>query len=201
MFPEYPDGYYSDLPSIKLRFGSKENCPRLDLITPEFLPKLKEAGVPSLLAGFVRLSPAAIKSMSNALNLDLKSFFKPELYSLNADKRYSDSEIAVYYMKMKTEAAKNGIRFNTCYIGNGEKDYYQYQDLWDNKGDCCDARGNVNSFDQTSQVVPWEERIKHSPHKCLAQDSMKQDKEFREKYSSVLSKYEKQQLPLPEIEL
>jgi DNA repair photolyase len=201
LFPEYPDGYYSDAKSIALRFGSKENCPRLELITPEFFGQLKDAGVPSLLAGFVRLSMPAINKMANALNFDFKSFFMPDLLSQNGDKRFTDKEIAVYYMKMKTEAAKSGIRFNTCYIGNGEKDYYQYQDLWDNKADCCDAKGNVGSIKTTSQAVPWSERMKHSPAKCVAEESFNQDKEMRKEYSNIIEKYRDQQAPLPELEL
>jgi hypothetical protein len=47
----------------------------------------------------------------------------------------------------------------------GAKDYFQYQDTWSNKGDCCDAKGNVTAFDKTSQNVSWEERIRHAPHK------------------------------------
>lgn len=201
LFPRYPDGYYSDHRSINERFGSKENVPVLDLINEEFIPQLKDAGVPSLLAGFVRLSRTAINQMSKAIDIDLATFFKPEFLQSRGDKRYSDAEIATYYMLMKTECAKNGIRFNTCYIGNGEKDYYQYQDLWDNKGDCCDARGNVRGFELTSQVVPWDERIKHSTMKCVAEESMKQDYEMRKVYSEVITKHKDKQLPLPEIPL
>lgn len=201
LFPEYPDGYYSDLGSIKLRFGSKDNCPRLELMSSDFFTQLSQAGVPSVLAGFVRLSIPAINKMSSALNLDLKAFFKPDLFSQNGDKRFSDQEIAVYYMKLKTEAAKNNIRFSTCYIGNGEKDYYQYQDLWDNKGDCCDIRGNVEAFKTSSQLVPWPERFKHASHKGIAETSMLNDQQMRSTYAEVIEKYKGHQDPLPEIDL
>jgi len=189
MFPKYPDGYYSDPESIRQRFGSKDSVPVFDIINEDFLPQLKEAGVPSLLAGFVRLSKTAINRMSKVIDTDLAPFFKPEYMAMKGDKRYSDAEIAVYYMLMKTEAAKNGLRFNTCYIGNGEKDFYQYQDLWDNKEDCCDAKGNVGAFKKTSQNISWQERRSHAPNKDAADKSMKQEFEMAEKYKNVIQKY------------
>ncbi len=201
LFPKYPDGYYSDKESIKKRFGDK-NIPTLDLLNDEFMDQLKEAKVPSLLAGFVRLSKTAINSMSKSLDIDLASFFKPEFLAMKGDKRYSDQEIAVYYMQLKKAAAQKGIRFNTCYIGNGEKDYYQYQDMWDNKGDCCDAKGNVKAFTKSSQEIPWDKRIKHaSGGKKIAEASMKIDKEMQEKYSSTIDKYKHLQPKIQEINL
>jgi DNA repair photolyase len=201
LFPEFPDGYYSDIGSINLRFGSKNNCPRLELITPDFFSQLKEVGVPSVLAGFVRLSIPSLNRMSRALNMDLKPFFKPDLYSQKGDKRYSDKEISVYYLKLKSEAAKNGIRFTSCYIGNGEKDYYQYQDLWDNKADCCDVKGNVDGFKTTSQIVPWSERFRHSPGKDVAQISMQQDLQMRTTFADVIEKYRSLQSPPTDIDV
>lgn len=202
LFPKYPDGYYSDQESLKQRFGSSKDVPTLDLINDEFMDQLKEAKVPSLLAGFVRLSKTAINSISKSLDMDLASFFKPELLAAKGDKRYSDAEIAAYYMLLKTDAAKRGIRFNTCYIGNGEKDYYQYQDLWDNKGDCCDAKGNVKAFTKSSQSIPWEKRIKHaSAGKAVAKESIKIDQAMRTKYAGIINKYKHLQTEMPSLNL
>jgi len=186
LFPTHPDGYFTDQESIKQRFGSRENCPTFELFDWEFISQLKEAKVPSLLAGFVRLSSQAVNNMTKETGIDFKSFFKPELLKEKGDKRYSDSEIAFYYKKMQIECAKNGIRFNTCYIGNGEKDYYQYQHLWDNRKDCCDAVGNVKAFTTTSQVVPWETRMKHAPCKDVALKSIESEKAMEEEYSPYM---------------
>jgi DNA repair photolyase len=185
MFPIYPDGYYTDPKSIIERFGSEESAPKLELFDWSFIQQLKEAKVPSLLAGFVRLSSKAINSLSSATGVDIKSFYKAEFLKGSGDKKYSDPEIAYYYKKLQNECSKNGIRFNTCYIGNGEKDYYQYQDLWSNKTDCCDAKGNVASFKKSSQSIPWSTRIKHSPNKEDALNSQKQEQEMEIKFSSI----------------
>lgn len=165
LFPIYPDGYYTDQKSVMDRFGSLTDIPKLDLFDWSFIHQLKEYNVPSVLAGFVRLSPFAIRAMSKQIGFDLGTFFKPELFSKSTDSRYSDSEIAFYYKKIQQECVRANIRFNQCFIGQGIKDYYAYQDLWDNKSDCCDARGNVPAFKSSSQDVPWEIRMKHAPHK------------------------------------
>ena len=171
LFPIYPDGYFTDPESIRQRFGSREKCPKFELFDWDFIAELKEAKVPSVLAGFVRLSSRAVSNMSRETGIDFKTFFKPEIFRVNGDKHYSDSEIAFYYKKIQVESARLGLRFNTCYIGNGAKDYYQYQNLWDNKSDCCDARGNVPSFKTSSQDVPWDFRIKEAPSKDAALES------------------------------
>ncbi|MBX9765889.1 MAG: hypothetical protein K2X47_01340 [Bdellovibrionales bacterium] len=178
LFPRYPDGYYTDLASINERFGSREQCPSFDLLTPDFFDKLKEAEVPSALAGFVRLSSNSIKLMSKASGVDLASFYRPELLKVNGAKCYSDKEIAYYYSWFNRECMARGIRFNSCYIGNGLKDYFQYQDLWANKKDCCDVKGNVASFSNTSQSVSWSQREKHAPSKDTVEKAKAQESEL-----------------------
>jgi DNA repair photolyase len=165
LFPKYPDGYFTNRKAIIERFGSKEAIPTLNLLDIDnletFFGQLKDARVPSIVVGFVRLSSTAIKAMSKSLGTDVSLFFSPENLQIKGDKKYSDSEIAFYYKKIQSAAETSGIRFNTCYIGNGEKDYYQYQNLWSNKADCCDARGNVQKFLSSSQEIPWDVREKH----------------------------------------
>jgi DNA repair photolyase len=186
-FPIYPDGYYTDEKSIIKRFGTIENVPRFNLFDWEFISQLREAKVPSVLAGFVRLSTVANKSMAEATGTDLRKFFKTEVQNSHSDKKYSDSEIAYYYKRLQVECAKNKIRFNTCYIGNGIKDYYQYQNLWSNGSDCCDAKGNVRAFQRSSQDIPWELRIKQAPCKTTAEMSMLQEQENEQKLGAPLS--------------
>lgn len=175
LFPKYPDGYYTDEASIRERFGAKENVPVLDLYNDDFIPELAEAKVPSLLAGFVRLSPRSLNELSKATGVDIRAFFKPEFLNARADKRYSDPEIAQYYKMFSNQCRQSGIRFTTCYIGNGIKDYFQYQDLWTNKKDCCDVIDNVNRFKTTSQAVPWRIREKHATCKPNAAASKAMD--------------------------
>lgn len=172
LFPKFPDGYFTDPESIKERFGSRSKCPTMPFYDDQFVGELADAGVPSILAGFVRLSPIAINNLTKVTGIDVKSFFKPKLHQIHGDKRYSDAEIAYYYRMFVNDCLKHRVRFNTCYIGNGIKDYFQYQELWSNKADCCDAQGNIKSFGtKTCQSIPWQERRKHAPCKEAADKS------------------------------
>ena len=162
LFPMYPDGYFSDEISIIERFGSYDNIPQFELFEWDMIDKLKEARVPSLLVGFVRLTSFAMKAISKDMGMDFASFFRPELLSKTSESRYSDKEIESYYRAIKAKCDEQNIRFNTCYIGNGIKDYFQYQKLWSNKLDCCDAKGFVRGIKNSSQNISWETRIKHA---------------------------------------
>lgn len=174
-FPIYPDGYFTDSASLEKRFGSIDNVPKFELFDWSFIRELKDAKVPSLLAGVVRLSNAGIRDLSKATGVDFKQFFNPEIMKANADKKYSDREIAYYYKRLQNECHKSGIRFGTCYIGNGQKDYYQYQNLWSNKKDCCDVRGNVPAAKTSSQEIPWDFRIKEASSKIAAEEAKRQE--------------------------
>ncbi|RYZ82221.1 MAG: hypothetical protein EOP06_22040, partial [Proteobacteria bacterium] len=105
------------------------------------------------------------------------------------DVRYSDLEIRHYYSEFAKRAWKAGLRYGSCYIGMGLKDYYQHQNLWTNKADCCDVIGNVSSFKKTSQSVAWEERLKHSPYKEAAKIAMSDDKFYSEEFDPQLNHY------------
>lgn len=184
LFPIYPDGYYTDEASILSRFGSYDKVPKFELFDWSFIDQLKDAKVPSLLAGFVRLTPFAIRAITKDVGIDFSSFFKPENFSKSSDSRYSDIEIEAYYRNIKAKCDQSGLRFNTCYIGNGIKDYFQYQDLWSNKKDCCDAKGIVKKISTSSQEIQWDTRIKHAPCKEDAFKSRKDEEEFDFKFTS-----------------
>lgn len=157
LFPMRPDGYFTN-PDF-----DKSNTSHLDFFSWDIVDAIADHKIPTFLAGVVRLNPVAMKQFSNSAGIDYSTFFKKDSLSKNGDKRFSDAEIAYYYKKLKTMAQERGIRFSTCYIGNGEKDYYQYQDLWDNKKDCCDARGKVDAIKSSSQDIPDELRKKFAP--------------------------------------
>src|SRR5690606_5103611 len=128
----YPDGYFSDKKYVNERFCGTKSIPSFAVLDinriDSFVDKLHDAKVPSLLAGFVRLSTHAINRMSQATDVNLREFFRSEIMKGPGDKHYSDSEIAFYYKVIQESCAKKGINFNTCYIGNGIKDYFQYQE-------------------------------------------------------------------------
>lgn len=183
LFPKFPDGYFTDPESFRARFGDKGSAPQMPFYDDSFISELSDAGVPSVLAGFVRLSLPAINNLSKATNVNVKSFFRPEILGTPGDKRYSDREIAYYYRWIAQECRKHRIRFSTCYIGNGLKDYFQYQDMWTNRDDCCDAVGNVPAFKTTSQNVTWVERTRHAPCKVAAADSEMHERKIEAQFS------------------
>lgn len=165
MLPLYPDGYFSDRESVIRKFGGEKHIPTIPFYDEELFSDLSNAAVPSVLVGFVRLSTKAVASITESSGVELKSFFTESNWLSNGHKRYSDAEILAYYEWAHSNCKKYGIRFSTCYIGNGLKDYYQHQFLWDNKKDCCDAVGNVSSFTKTSQSIPWNQRLDFSANK------------------------------------
>ena len=185
LFPKYPDGYFSDPDSLKIRFGDRANIPELPFYTDQFIAEIADTGVPSVLAGFVRLLPRTVSNLSKVSGIDFKSFFKPEINEARGDKHYSEKEISYYYRWILQECRKHKVRFSTCYIGNGIKDYYQYQEMWSNKADCCDAVGNVKGFKTTSQIVSWADRLRHAPCKITAEASRQSDTESAGTYGTL----------------
>ncbi|MEW6056153.1 MAG: radical SAM protein [Bdellovibrionota bacterium] len=187
LFPTYPDGYFTDHNTVENRFNG--NIPRFPFLDidhcGDFFDQLAAAHVPSVLVGFVRLTSYSVNQVTEATGTDFKEFFRPEVTKTgkggNRDKNYSDSEIAFYYKKFQSECARRNMRFSTCYIGNGIKDYYQYQELWSNKSDCCDVVGNVSEFRETSQSIPWSDRIRHAPQAFQT----KRGYEFEQAYSGL----------------
>lgn len=191
LFPIYPDGYFTDPFATAQRFGGREKVPKFDLFDWDFIEQLADAKVPSLLAGFVRLSPWSVNNLTRATGIDFKSFFLPENAKGNFDRRYTEKEIAYYYKQIKDRCDVEGIRFSTCYIGNGIKDYFQYQNLWNNKSDCCDVIGNVDSFKSSAQEISWDERLRHTSCKPAALEAMKMDIEYSESQKSSIKKSQK----------
>ena len=190
LFPTFPDGYFSKYEEVIKRFGSEENIPKFSLFdinnANDFMSELRGYGVKSLLTGFVRLSTNTIKDLTSATGVPLRSFFYESIWKHNGDKHYSNSEIKEYYTKLKNACTKNNIRFNTCYIGNGIKDYFQYQDLWSNKaGDCCDAKTNVKSFGASSQDISWKIRSNHSPCKTKVKLANLEDQNMTSQFSDL----------------
>ncbi len=182
-FPMKPDGYYTNPDVVIEKFGSLEAAPTFDLFDWTMLDQLKEANVPSFLVGVVRLSPHAIRAMEKSLGLPLKSFFNNTGPSKSHDYRYSDAEVGHYYREFYRQARKRQLRYGTCFIGMGLKDYFQYQDMWSNKSDCCDAKGNVEGISSSSQDVNWDIRLKHAPKKEDAHKTMLEEKATQDFFS------------------
>jgi DNA repair photolyase len=157
LFLMHPDGYFTD-PTF-----DRKNAPHLDLFSWDIVDAVADHRIPALLAGVVRLNPVALKQFSNAVGVDYSKFFKPEVLKKNGDKHFSDREVAYYYQEIKKRASTKGVGFTTCYIGNDVKHYSMFQNLWDNKKDCCNAVGNVAAFTRTAQDIPLSVRLQHAP--------------------------------------
>ena len=161
-FPIYPDGYYTN-PD----FDRKAMPEPFHYSSYDMVQEIAENGVPSILAGFARLSPFALNQIKAVTGRDLRSFFNTDNRKSKKDYHYSDIEVRAYYERIHARCKQQGVQFTTCYIGNGESHFWKDQDLWDNKKDCCNIINRVKSFKVSSREIPWNERIKHSPCKTV----------------------------------
>jgi len=170
-FPMYPDGYYTD-PD----FDRKNMPDPFNFSSFEMVDEIASYGVQSILAGLVRLSHISISSMEKATGRNLKPFFKEQRDSAqlatrkkSRDYHFSDIETRAYYERIHAKCKQNGVQFTTCYIGNGDTQFWRDQDLWDNKKDCCNVIDRVKSFknSKTARDIPWDTRMKHTSYKCL----------------------------------
>jgi DNA repair photolyase len=165
LFPIRTDGYYSE--SRELSDAEKAvEFPYFSWDMPEVAA---QHNVKTFLIGFVRLTGYELASISTACSQNLSNLFTNQTKILGKYLTFSDAEIAYYYKRVSEECKFQGIDFSTCYIGNGEKDYWSYQGLWKNKKDCCNAVGVTKGFvhGQTSQAIPWAERLQHTNLKGL----------------------------------
>jgi hypothetical protein len=44
------------------------------------------------------------------------------------------------------------MKFNTCYLGSGEANFFKYKKFHDNKNDCCDVISSVKEHTSTSKA-------------------------------------------------
>lgn len=160
-FPIYADGYFTD-PD----FDVKNMPDPFHYSSFEMVDEIASYGVQSILAGMVRLSPVSMCRIEKALGRDLRELFSKKTKSIK-DWHLSDAEVRAYYERIHAKCKQNAVQFTTCYIGNGEAQFWKDQDLWDNKKDCCNAKGRVKEFTgDNSRDIRWETRLKHTPYKC-----------------------------------
>ncbi len=171
-FPIYADGYFTN-PDF-----DKSNMPEpFHYSSFEMVDEIAQYGVQSILAGMVRLSSFGLNQIELAIGKDLHALYRAEnkkrsgfadtTQKKSRDFHYSDAEIRAYYERIHAKCLQNGIQFTTCYIGNGERQFWSDQDLWSNKSDCCNAKGRVDAFQNDSRAIDWDTRMKHTSHKNL----------------------------------
>lgn len=151
LFPIYPDGYYTD-PT----FDHTRPVKPFNFFSWDMIEAIAQHHVPTVLVGMARLYRPNLKFMRQALGYDVRTHFADDVRMERASLHFSATETAYYYRKIKKLCDQHGVRFSTCYIGNdpsGES-FFQYQALWSNRADCCDAVGNVPSFQTTCAELP-----------------------------------------------
>ncbi|MBK7892147.1 MAG: hypothetical protein IPJ84_15290 [Bdellovibrionales bacterium] len=156
MFPIYPDGYFTD-PNFKW----VGKIPKFEYSSFEMVDEIADSGCPAIIAGFGRFSSFALNNIQKATGFDLRPFFnRVEVMKSKRDFHFSEKEIRYYYEQVKERTTKRAMEFTVCYIGNGEGQFWEHQDLWSNKKDCCNIKGHVPSFKTDTREVPFSERLK-----------------------------------------
>jgi hypothetical protein len=150
MFPIYPDGYYSDK-----NFQWEGPVPKFDYSSFDMIEAIANVGTDSIICGFGRFSGYALNNIQKALNIDLRVFFNKELCGQKSSPtyRFSEAEIRAYYEEVKRRCKVHGVEFTVCYIGNSEDQFWNTQDLWDNKKDCCNIKDRIPSFKTDSLAL------------------------------------------------
>ena len=162
ILPIYPDGYFTD-PDFKW----DGPVPKFDFTSFDMVDEIAASGTQSILTGFGRFSSYSLNQMEKATGVNLRPFFDREkVCKSSRDWHYSEREIRYYYEEFKRRCDKVGVEKTVCYIGNGEDMFWDSQDLWSNKKDCCNVKGRVDAFKTDARSISFEERLKHTSHKC-----------------------------------
>lgn len=158
MFPIYPDGYFTNP-----NFRWEGQVPKFEYSSFEMVDEIADAGVPAIICGFGRFSSYSLNQMEKATGINMRQFFdRTTTNKSSRDWHFSDKEIRYYYEEVKKRTVKRAMEFTVCYIGNGESQFWNTQDLWSNKKDCCNIKGKVNSFTTDSRSVPFSVRLKYA---------------------------------------
>jgi DNA repair photolyase len=162
-FPIYADGYFTD-PNF-----DRDNMPEpFHYSSFEMVDEISSYGVQSILAGMVRLSSFGINNIEKVTGFDLRTLYKTNEKKNPRDFHFSDAETRAYYERIHAKCLQNGIQFSTCYIGNGENQFWRDQDLWSNRKDCCNTIDRVKGFTgQSSRDISWEKRLNFTSNKAL----------------------------------
>lgn len=161
LFPIYPDGYFTD-PNFKW----DGEVPKFDFSSFDMVHEIAAHKVPSIIAGFGRFSRLSLNAVERATQFNLRQFYRRnEVEKSWRDFHFSDKEVRYYYQQIKQRCEEHGIKFTTCYIGNGEGHFWKDQDLWSNKKDCCSVKGQVPAFKRDAREIPFDLRLKYTAQK------------------------------------
>ncbi len=146
LFPIYPDGYFTDP-----NFDKTRNIKPFPYFSWDMIETIAQHQIPTVLVGVARLYLHNIRFLNKALGYDIREHFLVDTKMERAALHFSPAETAYYYKKIHELCQQHKLRFSTCYIGNDPsgKSFKDFQNLWSNKKDCCDAKGNVPGITKT----------------------------------------------------
>ena len=156
LFPIHPDGYYSN-PEY-----ADTHPPKLDFFSFDLIDAIKENGCKSILVGLVNLEGDFLEKVSARMNFDLKKMLAPGVWERTGKFAYSKEEIRAYFEQIKSRCHKHEMHFTTCYLGQGEPAYFEHQDLWDNKGDCCNVKDRIPGHVIDSKAIDSKRRFDYN---------------------------------------
>jgi DNA repair photolyase len=160
VFPIHPDGFFTN-PD----FSWSGEIPKFEYFSFDIIDEIKEAKVKSVIAGFGRFSSYSLSQIEQVTGFILRNFYKNDEKKSKRDFHFSDLEVRYYYEQIQKRCIEAGIQFTTCYIGNGENQFWSDQDLWSNKADCCNIKGRVAGFKNDARELPFESRLRFSANK------------------------------------
>lgn len=152
LFPNFPDGHYSN----KTKSNEKTS---FDFFNSEMISTMSEYGCKSLLAGFIHMDGNTTKTVSQKLNVDLRSLMSDDMRAMTEGFKYSTQEVRSYYELISKKCKEEGIAFSTCYLGLGESYFWKDQDLWADKKDCCNLKNNVEEFKHDTREISFSKKL------------------------------------------
>lgn len=157
LFPVVKDG--DMVKGVKIS-NLKNNI--FNFYTDELISKISETGCKSILVGMVTMKSKLIDELSKDLNFPLRDLMSEE--NNQGDFFISKEEIRKLYEHIFTVTKKFQMNFSTCYLGQKSIEYFNHQDLWDNKLDCCNSLNVVPAHKTTSLSVPRHTTLAESIH-------------------------------------
>ena len=144
LFPQWADGHLaSGVESEPFRYYDDS-----------LVGMCADAGVGTIIAGFVRLSAPNLRWIKEATGEDLRWLFDPEQKASNQALHFSAAEKAIYYERIKRLCDDAGMAFSVCY--DGDDAYRTFHHLWADPLDCCNGRTNVPAFGSTYRAFHEE---------------------------------------------
>ncbi len=149
LFPIYSDGHFSGKDKQYLFTEQK-----LKYFDWSLIDMIADAGVKTVIAGFLRLSSWNIKWIKEKTGEDLTWLFDTRVKRSNQAFHFSTEEKRYYYEKIKNICDKRNMAFTVCY--DGDEDYETFRYLWANKNDCCNGKGKIKEFKNAFDFVNTE---------------------------------------------